>query len=259
PVQRREIHTKTSPVDLAVYPKTGNPSGGTWRQPSGPEAHPEVLSSPDFDPTTKVVYRSPKGATVLVEERDEGEAVRILDRTGQELSFLSPVTEADNEGSVIQIGATPTEWSGTTGLRRDQKAVSDGDEIPVDNTVGKTTRVRLLGTGGQGIEILATPRGNRFDVISQDSETQDEARIRLGSGQGIIEILGSAEGEETFRLLVNTRTGDVRLVAGAALRLIVPTLSIEAERIAIDGETRLNGSLTISDDLLVGGKVVGGG
>jgi len=258
PISQREIHTKTSPVDLTEFPKIVVPTGGPSRQPIGPEAHPEVLGSPGFDPTAKVVYRSPKGATILVEERDGQESIRILDRTGQELSLHSPVTEEDNAGTVVVSGEIPTTWTGTMGLRRELRAASDGDEIPLENVVGETTRVRLLGTGGQGLYILASTKSNQVDLVSIDPEEGDEVRLRLGAGLGVLEIRGVSKGEENFRVSVNIRSGDVRVESAAQIRLATPTLAVEAEQIAIDGETRLNGNLTVSEDVIVGGKVIGG-
>lgn len=258
PVKQRELNTHTTPITLLTYPELGDPRGGTWRQPVGPEIPVEARRTQYYDPTVQILYKSPKGATIIMEERDGNEYFRLFDRLGQVISFDGPVTIENNQGSQVKSGGDPTEWVGTEGLRRGDKSALEGTEIGTDKVVGQTAMLRMLGLQGQGIEIVASPGGNRVKVTSKDPENEDEVSILLGAGIGVMEISGVSEDVETFRLSVNTRTGSVEMIGTTSIKFKAPEVSIEADRVALSGSARLQGDLVVQGDVIVAGEIVGG-
>ena len=75
-------------------------SNGKWYTPA---RHDEVptdylkgVNKSNHEPTRSVIYQSPKGSSIVVDEKDDHETLSILDRLGQSLTFLSAVSKESN-------------------------------------------------------------------------------------------------------------------------------------------------------------------
>jgi len=90
------------PVSDYVYGKVGD-SLGEWN-PSTIDTDSPREAVTDDDATVTVLYKSPKGATILIEEVDGGEFIKIIDRSGQVLEMFSSVSVAKNDGNAQQRG-----------------------------------------------------------------------------------------------------------------------------------------------------------
>jgi len=55
-------------------------------------------------PGVYTLYKSPKGATIVVSEAPEGEYLKIIDRAGQEIEMVSPVKTSSNVDNKAQRG-----------------------------------------------------------------------------------------------------------------------------------------------------------
>lgn len=73
------------------------------------------------NPDIKVIYKSPKGATIIIDETPNEESIKIIDRLGQCIVLNSPY-ESDIEG-ITQRGAK-THEPGCGGLDSDRASIS---------------------------------------------------------------------------------------------------------------------------------------
>jgi hypothetical protein len=79
------------------YPPQPTPYQGHWDEPQGPEIPLELAEMIKHTPDTQMFFKTLKGATMIVKERDEMEELFIIDRLGAELRFESN-TELKEEG-----------------------------------------------------------------------------------------------------------------------------------------------------------------
>lgn len=75
--------------------------GGPWTGGGDYSAPKEIYSarSETQDITRKVLYKSPKGACIYIDDTDGQESVTIVDRAGQTFKMKSPVSAGDNMGN----------------------------------------------------------------------------------------------------------------------------------------------------------------
>lgn len=247
PYETREMNTKTSRETKDVLPKRPI-SMGRWDQPVGPEPPQEILSTP-YEPTTHILHKTQKGSTVLFEDRDGFEKVRVIDRSGQEIRMICPVTDGMNEFNASQ---------------RSTKSVVSGDNIPYDDLAGGTATVEILGASGQGIRIVSKENAEFIEISSKDdknktspTDSQNVVRLLLGGGLGVAEFVGKREGVETVKLTVDLHSGHVELKSNSSLTLSSPILTLIAEILTMKGELSLEGSLMVKGDASFVGTVTG--
>ena len=167
----------------------GEPSDGSmgkWLAGSGHDIPTEARDAVSSDPHVRVVYKSPKGTTIVSDERDGQEALRIIDRTGQVLEFECHVTESNNRGNKAQ----------RTG------DAENGGENPRSDLVGQSSKITLKDLAGQSVVMEATvgsekitltdEAGNfvRLDAAGEDIEINSVGTIHM-TAAGRIWITGS--------------------------------------------------------------------
>lgn len=98
------------------------------------------------DPNVKVIYKSPRGATILIDETSGRECLKIIDRLGQCIVMNSPYDDYDG---IVQRGAKSHE-PGCGGLSHPQANITiydaHGHSIKMDES-GITIRGNLKVTG----------------------------------------------------------------------------------------------------------------
>lgn len=82
-------------------------SSSQWRTDQlGSDAPLDATEVPNNQITRKVIYKSPKGATIYVEERDEEESLVIIDRGGQVIRMDSPISSRLNTDNSERRGTS---------------------------------------------------------------------------------------------------------------------------------------------------------
>ena len=79
-------------------------SMGTWYPPTGVDSPREVVGLPNHEPTRRVQFKTPKGSTLVIEDKDEEEKILLIDRIGQVIEMYCPVTKEKNRGNRSQRG-----------------------------------------------------------------------------------------------------------------------------------------------------------
>lgn len=104
---------------------------------------------------THVVYKSPKGATIAICEENEGEFLRITDRSGQIFEMSSPVGEGYNQENAS---------------RRGEKSAVDG-----------TAMSHVSDTSGPSCIRMIDLAGNTIELRSETDGTEDVSRVKISN------------------------------------------------------------------------------
>lgn len=247
PDELREMNTITSEETGKVLPERPI-SMGRWDQPFGPEVPHEIMSTP-YEPTTSVLHKTPKGHTVLFEDRDGFEIVRIIDRLGQEFRMVCPVVDTLNEHNDSQ--------------RKNRSAV-DSDAYPNSHFAGGQASIEMHGANGQGIKIITRSDGDSVEITSKDSsakvsEGASERRIKMNisSGAAVFEV-GGLNGAVASKLLIDLNTGTIELETEEEIKLSAKTCTLQCDDVQISGEVTIDRGLTVRGDLVIAGDLVGG-
>jgi len=103
-----------------------------------------------------VIYKTPKGAAIVIEEEDEGERTRLIDRAGQVIEMYTPVKASENEEnkSARGVGNVP-----------------DGGEVPTSKMKDGKAWVKFYDLAGQTIEMVATKDGEYIKIMDKEGQS----------------------------------------------------------------------------------------
>ena len=94
--------------------------GGSWNGTSGPDTPGEVYDGrgKNDDVTRSVLYKSPTGSVIYMDDTDNQENLTIIDRVGQVFQMVCPIPVNDNKGNGKQRG--------TKSILNDQQLTKEG-------------------------------------------------------------------------------------------------------------------------------------
>ena len=147
-------------------------SMGVWKPAEATTDIPKDVRE-DREQTRYALFKSPKGMTLIVEERDQEEAIYLVDRAGQVLEFISPVTTTNNKENSAQRG---------------KRSVLTGDQLPYNQMVGAEASVRVIDLAGQHIRLRAKQGAETIEILNKKRSGGDEQRIILDNTAGSEEI-----------------------------------------------------------------------
>jgi type VI secretion system secreted protein VgrG len=154
------------PTKNNSYGRSGE-SMGPWGPGSYDTDVPKEVKT-DGEETTMVVFKTPKGAALVISEQDGNEFVRLIDRSGQMIEMISNVCSSDNQGNASQRGtvvAPGVIGSGKVTVGKIRILDLELDHITLDM---KTKTVQIESKG----DLEKTVAGNETDDITGDM-TQD--------------------------------------------------------------------------------------
>lgn len=208
-------------------------SMGKWYGKNAPEPPLESQGIRNHDPTRQVLYKSPKGHTIVVDDRDEGEFIEILDRTGQGIRFECYVTKEQNKGNKEQRGL---------------RSVFRGDAVDRSSLVNNRARIIIRDLAGSEIEFDSKNNGEKIKITACRGKTSDEKQIiELLAHQGRTTVKAVKSNQIQSSLSVDS-SGNIEVKATNQIKLSSPN-------VVIQGYLRVEGSASISGDLDVGGTV----
>lgn len=160
-------------------------SMGTWSSPANLDTPKETQNRPNAEPTRRVVFKTPKGATIYAEDKDGAEFLRVVDRIGQVIEMFSPVTVEKNKGNTDQRGTKMT-VDETPTVDPHTGPASMKTQIPVGtDAVNQEAWITLKDARGQYLKLWAK---------------QDEEKVILYGKSGHFIILDSTSGSEKIRI-----------------------------------------------------------
>jgi len=131
-------------------------SMGEWESDDSPAKTdiPEEVQQ-DREETKYVIFKTPKGNTIVIEEMDEAEDLKIIDRAGQVLQMFCPVTSPANQGNEE---------------RRVERNVEQTDGVPYSSIVGQKAYIRFIDLAKQEITLIAEEDKERILIKSQNRD-----------------------------------------------------------------------------------------
>lgn len=214
------------------------PAGKYWEAPPGPEPPREALIQSNNRPERVIVFKTVKGASIDVNDKDEEERMAIHDRAGQAIVFESNVTSEKNKGLKGNAAA------------RGLKSSYEGDSLSIDSTLTNEGSVDIIDIGGQSITLHTKKENSRITLTSKETDdittsTQKEVdgsstvTLDLASGEKrvIIEIKDKSETKAKITLDGNT----------GYLEVISPLLvKVNSQNILLNGNVTVDGNLTVT-------------
>ncbi len=149
----------------------------------------------DPHPTRRIWHKSVKGFTIMVEEGDGKEYLKIIDRAGQLIMFDCPVVPEIGEGNKAQRGVRDA-------LR--------GDQLSHDALVNRRASILFRDLSGQEIILDAKDQNECITLRgrSRDGSSKNTIKIFSGKGKDFIELEDTngdklrfdPHGEESLRM-----------------------------------------------------------
>ena len=163
-----------------------------WTAKPGPEAPAEALEMLHASPEIWVLGKSVKGHALVFNDQDEREHLALVDRVGQGLHFEGELKKSPNLQNAYQRGART--------VYRGKRLVHHPSD-PVANE----TRVQLLDSAGQVIDMLAHKGAEKIRILSRPIEDdnvhphqKELKRLNWTGGMKATLVLKSAISRKNF-------------------------------------------------------------
>jgi len=171
PLNEEDLSTAT--IGQILVPPASN-NFTSYLEPPGNESPRESYDlKQSIDPTVKVHWQTPKGATAYSVDDDGEERTAIVDRMGQGLHLVGAVTSSANQHNKA---------------RRRRQEVRDGTGLPVDQAVDGKASVELYDLLGQFVKLMSDGGGSCIvEIHGKDGASgffriaQDGMRITIRS------------------------------------------------------------------------------
>lgn len=228
------------------------PGTQPWTGNRGPEAPSEAMEMLHASPEVYVPIKSPKGAAVVISDKDERELTAFIDRGGQGLFLETEITKGSNVNNAKARGS--------------QSAYRTRSPISIsEDTVASETRVLLIDAAGQSVILHAHKGSERLRLVSRVVEddnsnfsgAKEEIAIELDAGSKRVTINASQGADAGAKVIVDVAAGTVEIQGPLNITLEAQTMFLTG-RLIIRGDTILSGNQTINGDLTVTGKLIGG-
>lgn len=236
----RDVTKKYPTGPVSMSPSPSDP----WIATEGPDQPKEYLQQVDNRPERYVPFKSVKGATIDIEDRDEVEHTRIVDRTGQGL-FISGGVKAK------KTGTEPANLNNEA--QRGLKTALDGTALPIESTINEEGSIALIDIGSQSISLVSKKDANKISIISKQGELvgsfvengnkevpgKSNVNVELNSGNKTFTIEIQDSGITKTKISIDGETGTIEIDSPSLLR-------IKSDRTIIDGDLNITGSLSVN-------------
>lgn len=224
-----------------IYGSDNDPStyaGGTWDMPNGASEVPAEVYNSSGSPTGKVIYKSPKGATIVVEEADGKESIKIIDALGQSIRMATSMHKGANSDNQGRRG-TADAYNGTSD-RAEELSANGYAEVAITDASGQQIQM-MTGDTGSSIQIMSGKNRSGAKIILDNDGAEVDFRgnhIQLREDYSEIEV-----GDHHIRLQADGAiqlSGVAEIIIGADGSVSIKgkdRLSMKANRVDIDSNT----------------------
>lgn len=240
--------TRTYPKEeVSMSPDPATP----WVADAGPDPPKEYLQQVDNRPERYVPFKSVKGATIDIEDRDEFEHTRILDRAGQGLFMSGPIKDK-------KTGTEPANLNNEA--QRGLKSALDGTALPIESTVNDEGSISLIDIGSQSISLVSKKDANKISIISKQGAVKDSlteggsketagkanVSMELNSGSKSFTLEIQENGITKSKITINGQNGNIEIESPFSVR-------IKSDRTIIEGDVDISGNVTVGKTLACSG------
>lgn len=223
-----------------------------WTGRVGPETPSEALHILHGSPEVAVPAKSVKGAALVFDDKDEREAVSLVDRGGQGLFMESELTKGANKNNQKQ------RWLDTA-------AKGQGPADIAGDTVASETRLYLTDAAGQQVLLHAHVGSERLKLVSRKVESdnmnsagaKEQMAIELDAGSRRMTITASAGADSGSKIILDAAAGAVEITGPVVLRLDAQTVELLG-RLLVKGDLIVEGDSLLTGDVIVTGEQIGG-
>ena len=188
------------PSEIMGYGADEDGDMGKWSAPEGEESElPEEARKEDRK--TYVIYKTPKGAAIIVEEADEGEKTRVIDRAGQVIEMFSPVKTASNQGNSKQRGVGNS---------------IDGGQVPYEDILNSEAWIKIVDLSGQSIHMYAKEGESYIELTDKAGQ-----KIKMGATDGAEFIEITDKSGQSIKL--DAVANKVEIISKGEMGLDVPS------------------------------------
>lgn len=219
---------------------------------SQPETIREVRQDAYPDPTLYIPLKTPKGATILAQDRDGQERMAIIDRAGQGLFFDGPIKKEKNRLNATQRGV---------------RSVQNGQQYHYSkDTAHRESSMLLADLAQQGLKAVAKDGEERLLLQSKAAMNDEDGLtsfeqggriqlIELSAGRNQTVFVGMKNGSILFKLLLDANRGIIDLDSSFAVRVKTPRYVVESDEIIFRGEVFIDGNVDATGDISTLGSV----
>lgn len=187
----------------------------------GPEHTKYHGHPPYYCPRRTVLFKSETGHTFMVDDRDQEEFLKIIDRAGQSLHMSAPVKRT------IQAGNR---------LTRETKDAALGDQLNIESDIHqKKAHVEFTDLCRQSIKMEAWHDKEKIILVSCDKDrsrwqkivldtTKDKEKIEILGLRGLQKVLIDSN-KLTPKILIKDKAGSKILMDGLTGNLVVSAAS----------------------------------
>lgn len=225
---------------IKTYGKIGDTSteglynNGGWSSPSHDNEIPQGIYNQAGSPTGKVIFKTPKGATLYVQEEDGNEYVELLDRMGQCIRLSAPIDSSNNAQNM-------SKRNNANAYNMDALdpvlVGSSGGEILIRDAANQTIRTYAMGEDSY-MEIYSNNKTTKVTIDFESLTVETKSVIVKLGGDENIEITNKhtqiVTDEETF-----LTSGSVR---------------IDSPTITINGDVQVNGNIHATGSIIADGS-----
>lgn len=231
-----EYHQKMNVnQDESQPPEWLEKSMGKWYGKNAPEPPLESQGIRNLDPRRHVLFKSPKGHTIVFEDRDEAESIEIIDRAGQSLRFECYVDKEHNEENQEQRGL---------------RSVFKGNQLERSKLKNRKAKIIFKDLAGSYIEMDAGVGTEKISIVAKPSSTsKSQQNLHLMPSQNKTIIESVKDGELMSSVSLDGTSGGVELYA-------VDHITLDTSKLIILGDLTVDGDVAIGGDSRVGGKSV---
>lgn len=183
--------------DLDSLNKRYVASEGRWNRPGYQNEVPSEMFNSDYDPevSKSILYKSPKGATIEIDETDEQESMSFIDRLGQIIKFISPVDKESN--------------SYNSHRRFDKRCDKDTQYDTEEISFHKKALIFVKDARGQFLRFLAKKGKSKIEIVSKDKKNTSVLGLYSGAGSSLLE---SVYGDNRVRLVLDAKNLCAKIV-----------------------------------------------
>ncbi len=240
---------RNSALDQPVGAISMSPSEDQpWIAPPGADSPKEFLLQSNCSPERYIPFKSPKGAVIDIEDRDEVEHTHVVDRAGQGLFMEAAIQDSVDDGAV---------FPGNEGnqAQRGLRTALHGDGLPLESTTTNEGTIVLVDIGGQSVTLHTKDDANSILISSKqgkvlaptvggNKETPgvSNAVLELDSGHQVINLELTSNGATVARLSIDGTLGTVEIYSPLMTK-------ISSESIVLDGDVFVSGAMTVDKSI----------
>lgn len=202
-----------------------------WHTKPGPEIPEDAQRRANLAPEN-YVFKTPKGHTLVFEDRDETEYLAVIDRAGQSIQMEAPVTDDKNKDNADH---------------RVLNRVDEGDGISRDDMLASMAQIEVTDAAGNKLRLFAKKDSERVSIVSK---VDDKTRLSLdlNAADGTLDIRGDTEEGET-RIGIDAITGSAYIRSKDGNEVRVDShggVSLKSDVVSIEGDVSVSGGISAS-------------